>query len=944
MNCKYILATIVVCLTITPLTFSQQEITVNSPEYQQAKQNGTLDQYTISLDLEQQVINGNATPIPAYNTAISTKSSSCDCYVEPDATYSLALSPNDDGSSSLINLPFSFNFYGTLYNSLYINNNGNITFENSLFSFSSNAFPSTGNKIIAPFWADVDTRAGNGQVLYKITQHAIYVNWEDVGYFNQQGDKLNTFQLILTDGTDPAVPDGNNISFCYKDMQWTTGSASQGVNGFGGIPATCGANKGDGVGFFQIGRFDHAGIDFDGPNGNNDGISYLDNKSYFFNISDANNITPIPQGVSACDTFKICSFGDTADIQISFLSPELNQTTAITYDMGGLVGVQEISNTPGNFAFLTLRIIGDVSNSGIYNCSVTATDDYAPTPGVTTVNFVVVIDNTTGLNPQLDYTINCGSTSPIDVLNGPYDGYLWDNGTSQPTAVNDSTGVFGVTVNLNGCYKRIEEYFSIPQPAAFNLEGNLFLCPGEDSTLLSIGQPTAIGSINWDTGNLAVDTLDSIWLQPGTYHIYNVDTSGACNNDTVFTISQGSASTIFNDTVSCNDLTFQVTGAVVGTSASWSSPDPEISFSSITANNPVITATDYGIYTINLSNPCAGDLTAELIFTYPPSIFEGDTICGDTLLVDSSLVSSFDGGIWSSVTPGIISYSNDTIENPIVTTNTLPFSADLVYTDKYCPSLSDHAIVLFVQSGIPEVPSSACNLGTFDLNVNSFEGGTWSIIDNTSTPWAEDTAATFPYGDSVGQPGLTVTTPGMYNVHYHDNFCNVDYDATINFTPYIYTEAKDTNLCFGVEYELGALAPDSPVNYFWSTGETTQFITITEPGNYIATVSNECYSYSDTATIEYYLCDIQAPNVISLSSQAGNNVWFVNSEGIADFNCVILNRWGNVVYEYNDVNGYWDGRNKSGEVVADGVYSYIIKAKLIGGDELTKHGFVTVIR
>jgi hypothetical protein len=47
-------------------------------------------------------------------------------------------------------------------------------------------------------------------------------------------DKLNDFQLILTDGSDPLLPNGNNIAFCYGDMQWTTGSASQCVGGFGG--------------------------------------------------------------------------------------------------------------------------------------------------------------------------------------------------------------------------------------------------------------------------------------------------------------------------------------------------------------------------------------------------------------------------------------------------------------------------------------------------------------------------------------------------------------------------------------------------------------------------------------------------------------------------------------------------------------------------------------
>jgi hypothetical protein len=42
--------------------------------------------------------------------------------------WTLALARGDDNSSVLINLGFTFQFYGSNYTSCYINNNGNITF------------------------------------------------------------------------------------------------------------------------------------------------------------------------------------------------------------------------------------------------------------------------------------------------------------------------------------------------------------------------------------------------------------------------------------------------------------------------------------------------------------------------------------------------------------------------------------------------------------------------------------------------------------------------------------------------------------------------------------------------------------------------------------------------------------------------------------------------
>ncbi|MFZ1658062.1 MAG: nidogen-like domain-containing protein, partial [Flavobacteriales bacterium] len=150
----------------------------------------------------------------------------CACWIEPDSTYTLALEPNDDGSTAAIELPFTFSLYGEDYTSCYINNNGNVSFVDPYPTFSSTPFPNNTYVMVAPFWADVDTRADSGAtpgtLMYRLTPHALYVNWSAVGYYSMESDKLNTFQLIISDGTDPVIPGGNNVSFCYGSMQWTT--------------------------------------------------------------------------------------------------------------------------------------------------------------------------------------------------------------------------------------------------------------------------------------------------------------------------------------------------------------------------------------------------------------------------------------------------------------------------------------------------------------------------------------------------------------------------------------------------------------------------------------------------------------------------------------------------------------------------------------------------
>ena len=56
------------------------------------------------------------------------------------------------------------------------------------------------------------------------------MNWIDAGYFNQETDKLNTFQLVLIDREDIAAGDFD-MEFNYGKIQWEAGDASGGEDG-----------------------------------------------------------------------------------------------------------------------------------------------------------------------------------------------------------------------------------------------------------------------------------------------------------------------------------------------------------------------------------------------------------------------------------------------------------------------------------------------------------------------------------------------------------------------------------------------------------------------------------------------------------------------------------------------------------------------------------------
>lgn len=173
-----------------------------------------------------------------------------DAVIEDSGCLQNVLPANDDGSTQIVPLPFTLNFFGNQYAEAYVNNNGNITFEQPMSTYTPFSITSNVPPIIAPFFADIDTRGVNSHlVTYGATtfggRPAFCVNWVGVGYFASHSDKTNSAQLLLVDRSNLGVGDFD-IVMNYDEVSWETGDASSGFNGFGGTPAAAGYSAGDG--------------------------------------------------------------------------------------------------------------------------------------------------------------------------------------------------------------------------------------------------------------------------------------------------------------------------------------------------------------------------------------------------------------------------------------------------------------------------------------------------------------------------------------------------------------------------------------------------------------------------------------------------------------------------------------------------------------------------
>jgi hypothetical protein len=223
------------------------------------------------------------------------------------------LAANDDGSTGLVGVGFSGNFFGNSFSQVYVNNNGNITFTAPLSTFTPFSLTSTNTRIIAPFFADVDTRgAGNGLTKYGAGsvdgRNAWGVSWRDVGYFSARTDKLNTFQLVLIDRSDVAAG-AFDIEFNYDKIQWETGEASGGVNGLRGSSARAGWSNGADTDFEILGSAVNGAFLDGGPNQLRTSSNIDVAGRWLFAVRNGVVITPPPVGVPEPATLALLGLG-----------------------------------------------------------------------------------------------------------------------------------------------------------------------------------------------------------------------------------------------------------------------------------------------------------------------------------------------------------------------------------------------------------------------------------------------------------------------------------------------------------------------------------------------------------------------------------------------------------------------------------------------------------
>lgn len=247
-------------------------------------------------------------------------------------------------------------------------------------------------------------------------------------------------------------------------------------------------------------------------------------------------------------------------------------------------------------------------------------------------------------------------------------------------------------------------------------------------------------------------------------------------------------------------------------------------------------------------------------------------------------------------------------------------------------------------------------IGTEGLNVPDHiylcEGESWTPNAQTdgSVTWSDGLT------NGVTVAGPAVGTSHTYYFTADINGCIVEDSVIVSTHAYpnvSFTASPDEGIpALDVEF-TNTSSGDANFEWFFGDGEslqdnsTTVYHTFDEAGLYntILVGTNE-YGCSDTATVAinvfYPDMEYDFPNVFTPNGDGTNDYFqILHYSNIETFEIVILNRWGNVVFESDELDFKWNGKIKNlGAFCEHGVYFYKATFKNPQGDEEIAHGYI----
>lgn len=672
-------------------------------------------------------------------------------------------------------------------------------------------------------------------------------------------------------------------------------------------------------------------------------------------------VTDPSNGCTATDDMDViadanipdASIGATSDLDCSTTSTSIagsSTTPGVNYSWstvggnivsGGTTATPTI-DSPGDYTMT----VTDPGNGCTNTANITIAEDVTlPTvtasPSATTVdcnNPSITLDGTGS-------STGVGFTTTWSTADGNITG-----STSSLSTTADQDGTYTLTVlnTTNGCSDFTDITLSIDtiSPSAVAGADVNFTCGVTTIGLDGSGSSGTGITYSWTGpgtitgGNTATPDVDAT----GTYALTVTGSNGCSDTDEVEVIPDSNAPVAdagTDITVTCTSSTLPVvldgTGSDAGATItySWSTTGAGTITDGTTTTPTVDMEGAYTILVTNSSNNCTATETVNVVTdtVSPTADLSATTSTVITCTSNNQAVLDASNSVGSNLTFNFTT-SGGNITSQLGSNATVDEAGTYTVTvtaDNGCADTEDIVVTMDTVSptiNYASIDTLNCNLSTVVIDASATTGTNETYVWTTSD-------GVLVSGDNTNQ--LTAGGAGTYMLTVtNDNGCSSSTTAEVFTAPAPIADFTPTPLSGVIPLNVTTINNSSGNNltYNWEMGDgTTSTLfeptnTYPEMGTYtIELIVTDKFGCTDTASVtieaggEY---SIIIPNIFTPNGDDNNDIYKFTLQNATDLHCVIYNRWGQYMYEFDSLEGGWDGRTTSGVEASEGVYYYLL--------------------
>ena len=539
--------------------------------------------------------------------------------------------------------------------------------------------------------------------------------------------------------------------------------------------------------------------------------------------------------------------------------------------------------------------------------------------------------------------------------------YIWstgENANSITVSPLQTTSYTVIGTDANGCKDTTSLTITVnPLPVITLTATNTEVCEGSATEIFansSIPNTTYL----WNTG----ETTSILTVTPTTtttYSVIGTDTNGCVGNSEILIsvlprpdIAISSPS----ETICKGDTTSLTANSVQAVSFAWSngeniatitvSPNFTTTYSVVVTDshgctntaNSTVTVRELPVLTINNSDPnvCEGSaitlvVSGAVLYDWSPS--DGlNTNVGATVIASPSATTNY-------IVSGVDLYGCSSSTNVVVTVNPLP-NVDFTADER---DICMETIVHFKGSSDADIKEWAWNFGDVTSgasNTSSIQNPTHTFFETGSYTISLTATTTKGCKNTIRKPNYIIVHPNPIasfvrtpDITTLENPVIHFYNQSLGETKYLWDFDDPGSGLYNNSIE------ENPTHKYSVEGEYWITLLVENEWGCIDTVKNRVIVNPDWAKF--------VPSAFTPNGDGKNDYFRPVGFNIdySEYSMYIYDRWGKELFATHDIEDAWDGRvNRTGEIVPQDVYVYIIILKDVNGIEHQFVGHVTVVK